>query len=76
MTQSSRLVACVAPAAAARIEWAMDCCPNASFRPMHEKRKHMGLHAHAGRLSAEQVGSYVEYCNERFGAGRKELDAL
>lgn len=36
----------------------------------------MGLHAHAGRLSAEQVGSYVEYCNERFGAGRKELDAL
>jgi len=29
-----------------------------------------------GQLSATQVGQYVEYCNERFGAGRSDLDAL
>jgi hypothetical protein len=31
---------------------------------------------HAGKLTPAQVGQYVEYCNERFGTGRSELDSL
>lgn len=29
-----------------------------------------------GKLSVEDMAQYVEYCNERFGAGRYNLDAL